>query len=397
MGGFVAGMKSGDIMGHETMGEVVEIGKDVDKLKVGDRVVVPFTISCGECRMCKWGLWSCCERSNPAGKEEAKQIGYPTAGLFGYSHLYGGFSGGQAQYLRVPYADVGPIKVPESLTDEQVLFLSDIFPTGYQSAEQCNIQPGDTIAVFGCGPVGQFAIKSAFMLGADRVLAIDAVPERMELARQSGAETLDYTDKDLQEAIVEMTDGKGPDSVIEAVGLESHDRGGIVETMKTSLTTMERPYALEQAIMACRPGGTVSQPGIFINSVNLPMGAFVGRTLTMKTGQTHVQKYLKPLMNRIERGEIDPSFLITHRVSLEDGPEAYKTFRDKKDGCIKVVMRPNGQSLGPAHGARLRRHAAHIRGGNVVEDPMVVPRSPQYCRDCRNLSREDDLYAVCSS
>jgi threonine dehydrogenase-like Zn-dependent dehydrogenase len=222
------------------------------------------------------------------------------------------------------------------------LFLSDIFPTGYQAAEQCNIQSGDTIAVFGCGPVGQFAIKSAFMLGADRVLAIDAVPERMELARQSGAETLDYTDKDLQEAIVEMTDGKGPDSVIEAVGLESHDHGGIVETMKTGLTTMERPYALEQAIMACRPGGTVSQPGVFINSVSVPMGAFMGKALTMKAGQTHVQKYLEPLMNRIERGEIDPSFLITHRVSLEDGPEAYKTFRDKKDGCIKVVMRPKG-------------------------------------------------------
>jgi threonine dehydrogenase-like Zn-dependent dehydrogenase len=342
MGGFVSGMKSGDVLGHETMGEVVEVGKDNRKLKVGDRVVVPFTISCGDCRMCKWGFWSCCERSNPAGEEEAKQTGYPTAGLFGYSHLYGGFPGGQAQYLRVPYADVGPIKVPAGLTDEQVLFLSDIFPTGYQAAEACNIQRGDTIAVFGCGPVGQFAIKSAFLLGAGRVIAIDTVPERMALARTSGAETLDYKDKDLQKQIVELTQGNGPDSVIEAVGLESHGHGGIIEAVKSHATAAERPYALEQAIMACRPGGTVSLPGVFIDAVSVPMGAFVGKALTMKTGQTHVQKYLEPLMKRIEDGEIDPSFLITHRIGLEEGPAAYKTFRDKKDGCIKVVLRPNG-------------------------------------------------------
>jgi threonine dehydrogenase-like Zn-dependent dehydrogenase len=341
MGGFVSGMKSGDVLGHETMGEVVEVGKDNRKLKVGDRVVVPFTISCGDCRMCKWGFWSCCERSNPAGKEEAKQTGYPTAGLFGYSHLYGGFPGGQAQYLRVPYADVGPIKVPAGLADEQVLFLSDVFPTGYQAAEACNIQRGDTIAVFGCGPVGQFAIKSAFLLGAGRVIAIDTVPERMALARTSGAETLDYKDKDLQKQIVELTQGNGPDSVIEAVGLESHGHGGIIEAVKSHATAAERPYALEQAIMACRPGGTVSLPGVFIDAVSVPMGAFVGKALTMKTGQTHVQKYLEPLMKRIEDGEIDPSFLITHRIGLEEGPAAYKTFRDKKDGCIKVVLRPN--------------------------------------------------------
>lgn len=342
MGGFVSGMKSGDVLGHETMGEVVEVGKDNRKLKVGDRVVVPFTISCGDCRMCKWGFWSCCERSNPAGKEEAKQTGYPTAGLFGYSHLYGGFPGGQAQYLRVPYADVGPIKVPAGLADEQVLFLSDVFPTGYQAAEACNIQRGDTIAVFGCGPVGQFAIKSAFLLGAGRVIAIDTVPERMALARTSGAETLDYKDKDIQKQIVELTQGNGPDSVIEAVGLESHGHGGIIEAVKSHATAAERPYALEQAIMACRPGGTVSLPGVFIDAVSVPMGAFVGKALTMKTGQTHVQKYLEPLMKRIEDGEIDPSFLITHRIGLEEGPAAYKTFRDKKDGCIKVVLRPNG-------------------------------------------------------
>jgi len=342
MGGFVSGMKSGDVLGHEAMGEVVEVGRGNSKLKVGDRVVVPFTISCGECRMCKWGLFSCCERSNPAGAKEAEQIGYPTAGLFGYSHLYGGFPGGQAEYLRVPYADVGPIKVPAGLTDEQVLFLSDIFPTGYQAAEVCGIKDGDTIAVFGCGPVGQFAIKSAFLLGAGRVIAIDAVPERLELARQSGADTLDYSDKDLQKKIVDITNRQGPDAVIEAVGLESHGRGGIGETIKTKMTTSERAYALEQAIMACRPGGTVSLPGVFIDKVPVPMGAFVGKALTLHSGQTHVQRYLEPLMRLIEEGKIDPSFLITHRIGLEDGPEAYKTFRDKKDGCIKVVIRPHG-------------------------------------------------------
>lgn len=342
MGGFVPSMKSGDIMGHETMGEVVEVGSANKKLKVGDRVVVPFTIGCGECRMCKWGLWSVCERSNPAGAEEAKQVGYPTAGLFGYSHMYGGFAGGQAEYLRIPYADVGPIKVPDGLTDEQVLFLSDIFPTGYQAAENCNIQRGDTVAVFGCGPVGQFAIKSAFLLGAGRVIAIDTVPERLALARASGAETIDYAEGDVQAKIIEMTKGLGPDSVIEAVGMESHGAGGVMETLQTELTATERPYALQQAIMACRPGGTVSLPGVFVNAVSVPMGAFVGKALTLKTGQTHVQRYLEPLMQRIVNGEIDPSFIITHRIGLDEGPEAYKTFRDKKDGCVKVVIRPHG-------------------------------------------------------
>jgi threonine dehydrogenase-like Zn-dependent dehydrogenase len=342
MGGFVPEMKSGDVMGHETMGEVVEIGKAITNLKVGDRVVVPFTISCGDCRQCKWGNFSCCERSNPDGAKQAKQVGYATAGLFGYSHMYGGFPGGQAEYLRVPYADVGPIKVPDSLTDEQVLFLSDIFPTGYMAAENCNIQKGDTVLVFGCGPVGQFAIRSAFLLGAGRVLAVDTVPERLALARAGGAETLDYTDDKLQDHILHMTAGKGPDSVIEAVGLESHGTGGVMETLETKLTAMERPFALKQAIIACRPGGTLSLPGVFINAVTVPMGAFVGKGLTLKTGQTHVQRYLAPLMKRIEAGEVDPSFLITHPVRLEDGPEMYKTFRDKKDGCIKVVLKPHG-------------------------------------------------------
>lgn len=340
MGGFVSGMEKGDVLGHETMGEVVEVGRANTKLKVGDRVVVPFTISCGECRQCRWGNFSLCERSNPAGAKQAEVVGYPTAGLFGYSHLYGGFPGGQAEYLRVPYADVGPIKVPNGLTDEQVLFLSDIFPTGYMAAENCNIQRGDTVLVFGCGPVGQFAIRSAFLLGAERVIAVDTVPERIALAQAAGAETLDYTDKDLQKKIVAMTGGKGPDSVIEAVGLESHGTGGVVETLETKLTSMERPFALQQAIMACRPGGTLSLPGVFVNAVTVPMGAVVGKALTIRTGQTHVQRYLAPLMTLIEDGKIDPSFLITHTVPLKDGPDMYKTFRDKQDGCIKVVLKP---------------------------------------------------------
>lgn len=340
MGGFVSDMHAGDVLGHETMGEVVEVGSGHSKFEIGDRVVVPFTISCGECRMCQWQLYSLCERSNPAGAKQAKLLGYPTAGLFGYSHMYGGFAGGQAEFLRVPFADVGPIKVPEGLSDEQVLFLSDIFPTGYQAAENCDIKAGDTVAVFGCGPVGQFAIKSAFLLGAGRVIAIDAVPERLALTEASGAETLRYDDEDLQQRLLDMTNGHGPDSVIEAVGMESHGTGGVVETVQSKLTATERPYALQQALMACRPGGTVSLPGVFVGAVPVAMGVYVGKALTMKTGQTHVQRYLEPLLKYIQDGKIDPSFLITHRIGLEEGPEAYETFRDKEDGCIKVVINP---------------------------------------------------------
>lgn len=342
MGGFVPAMKSGDVLGHETMGEVVEVGPGAaHKLKVGDRVVVPFTMSCGECRMCKMEEFALCERSNPAGAEQVKQIGYPTAGLFGYSHAYGGFSGGQAQYLRVPYADVGPIKIPAGLTDEQVLFLSDIFPTGYAGAEACDIKRGQTILVFGCGPVGLLAIKSCFLLGAERVIAVDQVPERLALAQKAGAELIDISKVDVQEAVREMTRGLGPDAVIEAVGLESHGHG-VAAVAKEGLTTMERPYAFEHAILTCRPGGIIALRGVFIDKVSVPMGAFVAKGLTLKAGQTPVQRYLKPLLARIEKGEIDPSFIVTDRISLEEGPAAYERFRDKKDGCVKVVIRPNG-------------------------------------------------------
>ncbi len=348
MGGFVPTMESGDILGHECMGEVVEVGKDNAKLKIGDRVVVPFTICCGECRQCKWGNWSACERTNPNGEMQAKQYGYPLAGLFGYSHITGGYPGGQAQYVRVPYADVGPIKVPDNLTDEQVLFLSDIFPTAFMAAEHCEIGPEDTIAIWGCGPVGVLAVKSCFLLGAKRVIAIDTVPERLALAREAGAETIDYASQGVQDTLMEMTHGQGPDAVIEAVGLESHGADTLMQKVSSAVmshvSATERPFALNQAILACRPGGIVSMPGVFAGQVGpVALGAFMQKGLTWKTGQTHMQRYLKPLLERIEKGEIDPSFIISHRASsLEDGPELYKTFRDKKDKCTKVVLRPNG-------------------------------------------------------
>ena len=347
MGGFVPTMEQGDVLGHECMGEVVEVGKDNAKLKIGDRVVVPFTICCGECRQCKWGNWSACERTNPNGEMQAKVYGYPLAGLFGYSHITGGFPGGQAQYVRVPYADVGPIKVPDSLSDEQVLFLSDIFPTAYMAAEHCEITPEDTIAVWGCGPIGVLTVKCCLLLGAKRVIAIDTVPERLALAREAGAETIDYAEGDLQAKILEMTHGQGPDAVVEAVGMESHGAStiaGAISSVMSHTVSLERPFALNQAIMACRPGGIVSLPGVFAGPTGpINMGAFMQKGLTMKTGQTHMQRYMKPLLDRIEKGEIDPSFIISHRAnSLEDGPELYKTFRDKKDKCTKVVLRPNG-------------------------------------------------------
>lgn len=347
--GYVIEMEQGDILGHEFMGIVEEVGSQVTKLKKGDRVVVPFTISCGSCFFCKKQLYSCCDTTNPDKEKTAKLMGSAPAGLFGYSHLMGGYPGGQAQYARVPHADVGPVIVPDELTDEQVLFLSDIFPTGYMAAENANIEPGDTVAVWGCGPVGQFAIKSAYMLGAGRVIAIDRVPERLALASSAGkAETLNYEDeKHLMAKLYDMTEGRGPDSCIDAVGMEAHGTGLQYFYDKAKQAVMlenDRPQVLREAIYACRKGGTVSVPGVYLGlSDKFPMGLVMNKALTIKTGQTHMQKYMKPLLDKVAQGEIDPSYIITHRLnSLEDAPNAYKTFRDKKDGCVKVVMRPNG-------------------------------------------------------
>lgn len=347
MGGYVPTMEKGDVLGHECMGEVVEVGKENTALKVGDRIVVPFTICCGACRQCQWGNWSLCERTNPNGKMQAEQFGYATAGLFGYSHITGGFPGGQAEYLRIPYADVTHLKVPEDLSDEQVLFLSDIFPTAYMAADHCDIKGGETIAVWGCGPVGILTIRSCFLLGAARVIAIDTVPERLAMAREAGAEVIDYAEGKVQESILELTKGLGPDAVIEAVGMESHGADTLVQKVASAVMSktisMERAFALNQAILACRPGGIVSVPGVYVAFDPVAMGAFMNKGLTMRTGQTHMHRYMKPLLERIRKGEIDPSFIITHRSSsLEDGPDLYDTFREKKDNCIKVVFRPHG-------------------------------------------------------
>lgn len=343
--GIMPGMESGDVMGHETMGEVVEVGAENTRLKVGDRVVVPFTISCGECFFCKRGYFSGCERTNPNREAATKLWGNSPAGLFGYSHLLGGYAGGQAEYLRVPYADVGPIKVPDGLTDEQVLFLSDIFPTGFMAAEYCDIQPGETIAIWGCGPVGQMAIKSAFILGAERVIAIDTVPERLALARASGAITLDFMAEDIYERVLDLTHGRGADACIDAVGTEAESMASadsMIDRVKTALYLgTDRPHVLRQAIHCCRNFGTVSIVGVYGGLLDkVPMGAAINRGLRFRMAQTPVQYYLPQLLDRIVKGEIDPSFVITHTARLEDGPELYKTFRDKQDGCIKVVLKP---------------------------------------------------------
>ncbi len=343
--GYIPTMEQGDILGHEFMGEVVEVGRETKRLKVGDRVVVPFTISCGQCFFCKEGLWSLCDNSNPNAWMLEKLYGYSGGALFGYSHMYGGYPGGQAQYVRVPFADVGPLKVPDGLSDEQVLFLSDIFPTGYMAAENCNIRPGDTVAVWGCGPVGQFAIKSAYLLGAERVIAIDRFPERLALAAAEGkAEIIDYTATDVYDEIRARTGGQGPDGCIDAVGLEAHGQtlDAWYDVLKTSMyMATDRSHALRQAITVCRKGGTVSIPGVYGGWLDkFPLGPAFGKGLTLKMGQTHMHRYLGPLLERVERGEIDPSFVITHRVRLDEAPAMYRTFRDKQDSCIKVVMRP---------------------------------------------------------
>lgn len=342
--GFIPTMQSGDIMGHEFMGEVVELGSEVKNLKKGDRVVIPFTISCGSCFFCNRDLWSLCDNSNPNAGLAEKIYGHSPAGLFGYSHLTGGYAGGQAEYARVPFADVGPLKIPDGLSDEQVLFLTDIFPTGYMAAENCDIQPGDTVAVWGCGPVGQFAIRSAFMLGADRVIAIDRVPERLQMAAAAKAEIINYEEIDAGEAVTEMTGGRGPDSCIDAVGMEAHGTGldALYDKAKQAVRLeSDRPTALRQVILACRKGGTVSIPGVYGGFVDkVPLGAAFNKGLTLKMGQTHVHRYLRPLLDRVQKGEIDPSFVITHRMKLDEAPHAYEIFKQKKDNCIKVVLKP---------------------------------------------------------
>ncbi len=346
--GFMPGMKHGDIMGHEFMGEVVEVGRDNKKLKVGDRVVVPFTIICGECEQCKRGNYSVCERTNRNRDLADKAFGHTTAGLFGYTHLTGGYPGGQAEYVRVPFADVGPFKVPGNLTDEQVLFLSDIFPTGWQAAVQCDIQPTDVVAIWGAGPVGQFCIRSAVLLGAKKVIAIDRLPDRISMAKAGGADDIiNFEHEDVFERLNDLTGGKGPDKCIDAVGLELHATASfdsIYDRAKQALMLeTDRPHVLRQMIFACRPAGVLSIPGVYGGLLDkVPFGALMNKGLTVRTGQTHVNRWSGDLLRRIEEGQIDPSFVITHKVALRDGPQMYRTFRDKMDGCVKVVMKPGG-------------------------------------------------------
>jgi threonine dehydrogenase-like Zn-dependent dehydrogenase len=343
--GYIPTMYQGDILGHEFMGEVVELGAEVENLTIGDRVVVPFPIACGACYFCKRKLFSLCENSNPNAWMAEQMWGHSTAGLFGYSHMTGGYAGGQAEYARVPFADVGPIKVPDNLTDEQVLFLSDILPTGYMAAENCNLQGGDTVAVWGAGPVGQFAMKSAQLLGADRVIAIDRLPARLAMAqRYCDAIPLNYEEVDVVQALNDLTGGRGPDACIDSVGMESHMHGafGAYDKIKQALMLeTDRANALRQAIMACRAGGTLSVPGVYGGLLDkVPFGAIVNKGLTIKTGQTHVHRYLPELLQRISAGELDPSFVVTHRIPLEDAPRAYDMFKNKQDECIKVVLKP---------------------------------------------------------
>ena len=347
MDGLMPTMKSGDVLGHEFMGEVVETGSPNHKWKKGDKIVVPFNINCGECRQCKLGNWSVCERSNRNAKMAAAQFGYTTAGLFGYSHLTGGYSGGQAEYVRVPMADVGPMKAPEGLSDEELLFLTDIFPTGYQGAEHAEVKPGDTVAIWGGGPVGYFAIQSAKIMGAETIIVIETVPERIALSRKAGAtHIIDFDKEDVYERIIEITGGKGADSVIDCVGMEAsggHGFAGILDAVKENLTRSERTTALDQAIRAVRPCGVVSVPGVYGGPISVNMGSIVQKGLTLRSGQTHVKRYLEPLTKLIQDKQVDVTSLITHRsTNLEDGPDLYKTFRDKKDGCIKVVFHPGG-------------------------------------------------------
>ena len=343
--GYLPGMAAGDIMGHEFMGEVVEVGAGVKTLKVGDRVVVPFPISCGNCFACTRGQFSLCENSNPNAWMAEKLWGYSPAGIYGYSHIVGGYAGGQAEYVRVPFADVGPIRIESGIDDEKVLFLSDILPTGWMAAEQADIKPGDTVAVWGCGPVGQFAMMSARLMGAERIIGIDRFPERLAMARRlADAETIDYEEIDVLAALRDMTGGLGPDVCIDAVGMEAHGHGlvGGYDQLKHSLRMQtDRPIALREAILACRSGGSVSVPGVYGGFVDkFPLGSVMNRSLTIRTGQTHVHRYMKPLLERIENGEIDPSRVITHRLSLDEAAHGYEIFHRKEEGCIKCVLKP---------------------------------------------------------
>jgi threonine dehydrogenase-like Zn-dependent dehydrogenase len=343
--GFMPTMEKGDILGHEFMGEIVEAGPDLKDRKVGDRVVVSFPISCGNCFFCKQEMFSLCENSNPNAWMAEKMFGHSPCGIFGYSHLTGGFAGGQAEYARVPFADIGTLKIPEGIPDEQVLFLSDIFPTGYMAAEMCDIKEGDTVAVWGCGPVGQFSMASAYLLGAERVIGIDRIPERLALARDGAkAETINYDEENVYDALLEMTGGRGPDSCIDAVGMEGHSHGldfAYDRAKQALMLETDRPIALREAIMACRNGGNVSVIGVYGGFIDkFPMGSFMNRSLTMKTGQCHVQRYWGQLLDRIQNGEIDPSFVITHRMKLDEAPGGYDIFNEKEDTCIKIVLKP---------------------------------------------------------
>jgi threonine dehydrogenase-like Zn-dependent dehydrogenase len=343
--GFMPGMKTGDIMGHEFMGEVVEAGKEVSRLKNGDRIVVPFTIICGECDQCKRGNFSVCERTNRNKDVAAKAFGHTTAGLYGYTHLTGGYAGGQAEYVRVPYADVSAVKIPDGLTDEQVLFLGDIFPTGWQAVVQCDIEPTDTVAIWGAGPVGQFCIRSAVLLGAKQVVCIDNVPERLSMAAAGGAICINFDEESVVERLNDLTDGKGPEKCIDAVGMEAHATATLDSmydrAKQAVMLESDRPHVLREMAYVCRPAGTLSVPGVYGGLIDkVPFGMIMNKGLTVRTGQTHVNRWTDELLNMIQEGQIDPSFVITHTVSLEEGPEMYNTFRDKKDGCIKVVMKP---------------------------------------------------------
>jgi threonine dehydrogenase-like Zn-dependent dehydrogenase len=343
--GFIPSMEKGDVLGHEFMGEVVEVGPSVKNLRIGDRVVVPFPIACGNCASCSRGLFSLCENSNPNAWMAEKMWGHSPCGIFGYSHMLGGFPGGQAEYVRVPFADVGPLKVPPELTDEQVLFLSDIFPTGYMGAEMCNIKPGDVIAVWGAGPVGLFAMASARLLGAERVIAIDRFPKRLQRAldKSCATDAINYEDVDFHEALTELTAGRGPDGCIDAVGMEAHSHGAMYAVDRAKQAMMietDRPLALREAIRACANGGVVSVIGVYGGFMDsFPMGAIVNRSLTIRSGQCHVHRYLQPLLAHIQRGDIDPSFVITHRLSLDEADKGYDMFLRNRDECEKVVLK----------------------------------------------------------